>query len=84
MTKAAIIEKMKYNGLTGTEAEKAFTVTINSIKATISTDGRAAIPGFGVFTKKHVEERKGHNPATREPITIAAHEKIAFKESKSS
>lgn len=44
-------------------------------------DKSLALPDFGRFYVKQVPERQGVNPATKEPITIEAHEKVVFKPS---
>lgn len=44
-------------------------------------DGEVALPDFGRFFIKSVPERQAFNPATREPITVEAHDKVVFKPS---
>lgn len=34
--------------------------------------------GFGTFSKKHFNERQGHNPQNGEPLTIPAHDALGF------
>ena len=41
-----------------------------------------ALLGFGTFSVKDRPERKGHNPATGESITIAASKSVVFKAGK--
>ena len=40
------------------------------------------ISGLGTFSKRHVEAREGHNPATMEKIKIPAKDKLHFKVAK--
>ena len=68
----------------GTKAEAA--KYLNAILGTIADnltegDGELVLPDFGRFLVRHVAERQGFNPQTKEKITIEAHEKIVFKAS---
>ncbi len=59
---------------------------VNSVLGVIADnladgDHDIAIPDFGHFFIKHVPERQGINPATKEPITIEAKDKVVFKAS---
>ena len=80
--KAQIIDAMKANGMTASEAEKAFWTTFDAVRSVISVNGKATIPGFGTFHKKQRAERMARNPATGESIKVAAKTVITFKESK--
>ena len=55
---------------------KAFWPTI---KKNIEADNEVRFIGYGKFYKKHTPARKGFNPQTKEPIDIAASERLAFK-----
>ena len=44
-------------------------------------DREVSVPDFGRFFVKEVPARQGINPATKERITIEAHEKVVFKPS---
>lgn len=44
-------------------------------------DHEVSVPDFGRFFVKEVPARQGINPATKEKITIDAHEKVVFKPS---
>lgn len=68
--------------LTKTEASQLVNVVLGAIADNICDgDGEVAIPDFGRFVIKQIAERQGMNPATKEKITIPAHEKIVFKPS---
>lgn len=80
MNKGELIEAVasQMNG-SKTEASKAVDAVIASIMNGIQTDQKVAISGFGTFTRKERAARKGINPATKEPMTIAASTTCAFK-----
>ena len=76
---AAFAEKA---GITKTDAARYFNTMIGLMADNmVEGDGEIAIPDFGRFSIKHVAERQGINPATKEKITIAARDKIVFKAS---
>lgn len=62
-----------------TEATRAVEAVIASITQGIQTDQKVAISGFGTFVRKQRAERRGVNPATKQPMTIAASTTCAFK-----
>lgn len=70
-----------------TETSKAQAAKlVDSVLGTIADavcgdDAELAIPDFGRFFVKHVPERQGINPSTKEKITIEAHDKVVFKPS---
>jgi DNA-binding protein HU-beta len=64
---AAIAEK---SNLTLAQAETILTTTFDTIQAALVLQDSVAIPGFGNFTTKVREERKGRNPGTGKEIII--------------
>lgn len=53
--------------------------TFNAIGKALRDSGEVRIHGFGVFTVKDTAARTGRNPATGQPVEIAAGRKVAFK-----
>lgn len=70
------------HGLTKADAKKAVDFVFGSISDAAAKGQEIAIAGFGKFATKRTPERQGLNPATKEPITIKAATKIAFKPAK--
>jgi DNA-binding protein HU-beta len=72
---AAISEK---TGLNKSQTESAFSATFEVISEAIKKD-KVMVPGFGGFSTKVREERKGRNPATGTEITIPKAIVVNFK-----
>ena len=71
MNKKAITARMaKDAGITGLQAEKAFSSLINGIKSSLKKGSRVTFSGFGSFEIKNRKARKGRNPKTGDPIRI--------------
>ena len=76
---AIVAEK---TGISKADAAKYVNAVLGTIADTLTEgDKEVAIPDFGRFLVKSVPERQGINPATKEAITIPAHEKVTFKAS---
>ncbi|MEO0630120.1 MAG: HU family DNA-binding protein [Planctomycetota bacterium] len=61
------------------DATKAVEAVMQAIQEGVKTKDKVTITGFGTFQKKHRAERQGINPATKQPMTIAASTTCAFK-----
>ena len=84
VNKKAITAKMaKDSGITGLQAEKAFTSLINGIQSSLKKGNRVTFSGFGSFEVKNRKARKGRNPKTGEPITIPKKKRVRFNPSRS-
>ena len=66
-------------GLSKADSKKAFEATIEAITEAIKAGEKVAVIGFGTFAVQERPERQGINPATKEPITIAAKKVVKFK-----
>ncbi len=76
---AAVAES---SGISKANAAKCVDSVLGAIAGNICEgDGEVAIPDFGRFYVKNVPARQGINPATKEKITIEAHDKVVFKPS---
>jgi len=61
------------------------TVIEAALKAVVEAAKNGAevsLPGFGKFKAQDRPEREGRNPATGEPITLAASRKLSFSPAK--
>ena len=76
---AAVAEKSE---LTKKDADKAVNAMIEVIADTLKAGDKVQIMGFGNFEVQERAERAGINPATKQPITIAASKSPVFKAGK--
>jgi integration host factor subunit alpha len=51
------------------------------IRETLESGEDVLITGFGKFTVREKQERKGRNPQTGEPITLSPRKVVTFKSS---
>ncbi len=70
-------------GITGIQAEKAFTSLISGVKSSLKKGDRVTFSGFGSFELKNRKARKGRNPKTGETINIPQKKRVKFIPSKS-
>lgn len=75
----AIAEKSE---LSKKDAEKALKAFVEVVTEELTNDGKIQLVGFGTFEVSNRPERQGINPATKEPITIAASKAPKFKAGK--
>jgi len=76
---AAFAERME---LTKKDAEKALAVFTDIVTEELVKGEKVSITGFGTFEVVDRAEREGRNPATGEPMTIAASKALKFKAGK--
>lgn len=72
----AVASELKLNR---PEAQKAVETVLQCISKGMRRDEKVAIAGFGTFAKKLRPARQGMNPATKQPIQIAASTTCTFK-----
>jgi DNA-binding protein HU-beta len=83
VNKKAITARMaKDAGITGIQAEKAFTSLIGGIRTSLKKGKRVTFSGFGSFDVKTRKARKGRNPKTGESIHIPQKKRVKFNSSK--
>ena len=84
MTKGQLIDEIARGaGITKNQAAIALDSLLGTIRSVMKgEDAKAALSGFGTFSKVHRKARKGINPATGETITIKARNAIKFQASK--
>ena len=64
------------------KAEEALNAVLGAITSALSAGETVATIGFGSFSVRHRNERKGRNPQTGEEITILASNLPTFKPGK--
>lgn len=64
------------------QTEETVRAFIEELKLTLCKGNAVTIQGFGMIKPVHRAEKKGHNPATGESITIPAQDTVTFKVSK--
>lgn len=72
----AVAEK---SGLSKSDAKKAVDGVLDAISGALKSGDKVALVGFGTFSVSERGERTGINPATKQPITIAAKKVVKFK-----
>lgn len=60
-------------------ARAALDACLESIEQALANDDSVKLIGFGTFSIVEKPERKGINPRTKEPITIASRKTVKFK-----
>ncbi|OQB72101.1 MAG: DNA-binding protein HU [Deltaproteobacteria bacterium ADurb.Bin135] len=82
MTKREIIDLLyEKDGLTKKECASSVDATIDIIKSELGKGNDVKISGFGKWTVKSKNERKGRNPQTGESMKISARKVVTFKSS---
>jgi len=70
------------HGLSKAHAEAVLAGVFKAVAARLKVGERVRIGGFGLIEVKDRPARMGRNPATGEPIQIAASRKLAFRAAK--
>ena len=73
MTKSELIQRLAEHSphLTLKEVERIVTTLFDKISEALESDGRVELRGFGTFSVKHRQARKGRNPRTGEDVDVA-------------
>lgn len=80
MNKGELIEKISEDaGITKTEANAALDSFIEAVTKTLKGAGKVTLVGFGTFVVSYRSSRKGHNPQTKDTITIKEKVVARFK-----
>lgn len=80
MNKSELVSAVSaQSGLAKAEAKKAVDATLEAIASALKANDKVALVGFGTFSIAERGERQGINPATKQPITIAAKKSVKFK-----
>ncbi len=83
MTKADLVVKIaEKTGLTKADAERALNAFLESVEATLVTEGKLTLTGFGTFVVDERKARTGRNPRTGAEINIPATKVVKFRPGK--
>lgn len=83
MTKAELVAQIASKAnLTKAAAERSLNAMLESIQDILAEEGKLTLTGFGTFAVETRKERKGRNPRTGDPITIAASKIVKFRPGK--
>lgn len=69
-------------GVSQEQARKVIKVFVAELKLALCKGEGVALKEFGTFRTIHRAQKKGHNPATGESITIPAQDTVTFRISK--
>ena len=76
-------EAVKQAELAVKQAEAALEAFLGSVTEALKEGDKVQIVGFGTFSVREREEHEARNPATGEPVTVAASKTPVFKPGKS-
>lgn len=80
MNKAELINAIAAEaGLSKVDAKKALDAVVKSVSDALVAGDKVSLVGFGTFSVAERAARPGINPATKQPITIAAKKVAKFK-----
>ena len=80
MNKAELISAIaEQSGLTKVDAKKALDAVVKSVSDALVAGDKVSLVGFGTFSVSQRAARPGINPATKQPINIAAKKVAKFK-----
>jgi DNA-binding protein HU-beta len=80
MTQTEIVNALAdKSGLKKTEVKSLFDEIAALATAEVKKNGEFTLPGFGKLVKATRKAREGRNPATGEPIKIAAKTTVKFR-----
>ena len=80
MNKADLINAIAAEaGLSKVDAKKALEAVVANISKALAAGDKVGLVGFGTFSVAARAARQGINPATKQPITIAAKKVAKFK-----
>jgi len=80
MNKAELINAIAAEaGISKVDAKKALDATVKSVSNALVAGDKVSLVGFGTFSVAARAARPGINPATKQPIKIAAKKVAKFK-----
>jgi DNA-binding protein HU-beta len=83
MTKSDLIDTIAAEaGISKAAAGKALAAFERAVSGSLAAGGEVQLVGFGTFYVGERAERRGRNPKTGEPLTIAASRAVKFKPGK--
>ncbi|SMF77503.1 integration host factor subunit beta [Allosphingosinicella indica] len=84
MIRSELVQKLSadHPDLTTKEIERVVTAVFDAITAQLQNGGRVELRGFGAFSTRERDARKGRNPRTGEAVDVAAKRVPYFKPGK--
>jgi integration host factor subunit alpha len=80
VTKAHIVESLfAKNIFTKTESAQIIETLFEIVKSTLEQGEDVLLSGFGKFSVKDKNQRRGRNPQTGDPILLAPRKVVTFK-----
>jgi integration host factor subunit alpha len=80
VTKAHIVENLfAKNIFTKTESAQIVETLFEIVKGTLERGEDVLLSGFGKFSVKEKNQRRGRNPQTGDPILLAPRKVVTFK-----
>lgn len=82
--KADLVDRIaELTGIPKTRVAMCYDTLFELMTEALTKGDKVTVPSFGTFMISERPSRQGRNPATGEPITIAASRTVRFKVSKS-
>lgn len=84
MIRSELVQKLcaDHPDLTTREIERVVTAVFDAITNQLQNGGRVELRGFGAFSTRERDARKGRNPRTGETVDVAAKRVPYFKPGK--
>jgi integration host factor subunit beta len=84
MIRSELVQKLceDHGDLTVKEIERVVSAFFDSITAQLQQGGRVELRGFGAFSTRERDARKGRNPRTGEAVDVSAKRVPYFKPGK--
>lgn len=84
MIRSELVKKLESEnpGMTGEEVERIVDLFFNQIVQRLADGGRVEIRGFGAFSTRSRNPRKGRNPRTGDAVDVPAKRVPYFKPGK--
>ena len=82
MTKAELVNKIyktMADDVTKRAVEEILDQGFEEVRKAVKKEKRFSYPGFGTFTVRHRQARKGVNPQTSLPMNMPAYRTVGFK-----
>lgn len=80
MTKSELIERVSERiDIPKNRAEAIVNAVFDSMKQALLTDDRIELRGFGSFSIREYDARKGRNPRTGAEVKVSAKKSVHFK-----
>jgi integration host factor subunit alpha len=80
LTKIQMVESIQnQTGFPKSKSSDIVEILLEIIKSTLASGEDVLVSGFGKFSVKEKNERKGRNPATGEDLMLAQRKVVTFK-----